>query len=318
MSEASSAFLDFATRTLSQQRRRRSASADIRGSMSYRTILMPVLGNETDDHLVRPVLDLAKVLGSRVNALYVTPDTVDVITQINRELPTRVIEDLIYAARNAAKLDLATAHAVLAAAARSAGLTVREMPGTAGDVSLEVGEGILTDVVTEEALFSDLVVFEHPAQCLNKEMRTALESVLLVSGRPLLLVPHHVQTIAGTKAVIGWDGSVAAAHAITAAIPLLKRAASIEIVTVTPTGLDIDQMNRLQSFLRLHGLNATESAIDPGSQQTGAALLNAARKAGAGLLVVGGYGHSRFREFVLGGVTRHIFANASIPVLMAH
>lgn len=286
--------------------------------MSYRTILMPILGNETDDHMVRAVLDLAKVLGSHVNALYVTPDTVDVIAQINRELPTRVIEDLIYAARHAAKLDLATAHAVLGTAAKSAGLAVQVTPGTSGAVALQVREGALTDVVTEEALLSDLVVFEHPAQCASKDMREALESVLLFSRRPLLLVPHHVHAIAGTKAAIGWDGSVAAAHAISAAIPLLKRAASIEILTVTSGGIDIESMKRLQNFLRLHGLNATERAIDPGPLQTGPALLDAAQKADAGLLVVGGYGHSRVREFVLGGVTRHIFANVSIPVLMAH
>ena len=286
--------------------------------MSYRTILMPILGNATDADVARPAFALAKRLGSHINALYVTPDAVDVIAQINRDLPTRVIDNLIYAARHAAKLDLETAQTALDAAAKSAGLVVHEGPGAAGDVSLQVRQGNLSDVVTEEALLSDLVVFEHPAQCLAKEMRAALESVLLVSGRPLLLVPHDARAIAGSKAAIGWDGSVAAARAISAAIPLLKRAASIDLLTVTSSGLDLDHMKRLRHFLSLNGLNAAEHAIDPGSRQTGAALLDAAQKADAGLLVVGGYGHSRFREFVLGGVTRHIFANAGIPVLMAH
>lgn len=285
--------------------------------MSYRTMLIPVLGNETDDQVVRPALHLAKQLGSHVNAVYVTPDTADLIVQINRELPTRVIDDLISAAKNAAKLDLATAYAVLGSAAASAGLTVQAAPGSTGEVSLLVREGALTDVITEEALFSDLVVFEHPAQSPSREMRLALESVLLTSGKPLLLVPHQIQTI-GAKVVIGWDGSVAAAHAVSASIPLLKRASSIEIVTVKASGIDVDHMKRVSNFLRSHGLSATERAIDPGARQTGAALLDAAREADAGLLVIGGYGHSRFREFVLGGVTRHIFANPSIPVLMAH
>ncbi len=286
--------------------------------MSYRTILMPMLGNDTDAHMVRPVLDLAKVFGSHVNALYVKPDTVDVVAQIDRKLPTRVIDDLIDAARHAARIDLASVRAVLGTAAKSAGLAFEETPLTAGEVSVQVRQGALTDVVSEEALLCDLTVFQHPAQCLSKEMRSALESVLLLSRRPLLLVPHHVLAIASTKAAIGWDGSVAASHAISAAIPLLKCAASIEILTVTSAGLDHNLMNRLQKFLRLHGLNASEHAINPGSEHTGAALLEAAQKAGAGVLVTGGYGHSRLREFAFGGVTRHIFASASIPVLMAH
>jgi nucleotide-binding universal stress UspA family protein len=286
--------------------------------MSYRTILMPILGDETDAYLVRPVLDLAKAFGSHVSALYVKPDPADVIAQINRELPARVIQDLIDAARDAVDIDLANARAVLEAAAKSAALPVEQTPAAVSGVSLQVREGELSDVVTDEALLCDLAVFEHPAQSFCTDMRSALEAVLLVSRRPLLLVPHHVHAIVGMKAAIGWDGSVAAAHAVSAAIPLLKRASSIEILTVTSGGLDIEQMDRLRNFLRLHGLNATEHAINPGAQQTGSALLDAAQRADAGLLVAGGYGHSRFREFALGGVTRHIFANVSIPVLMAH
>lgn len=292
--------------------------ARLRGHMSYRTILMPILGDETDAYLVRPVLDLAKAFGSHVSALYVKPDPADVIAQINRELPARVIQDLIDAASEAVDIDLANARAVLEAAAKSAALPVEQAPGAVSGVSLQVREGRLSDVVTDEALLCDLAVFEHPAQSFCTDMRSALEAVLLISRRPLLLVPHHVRAIVGMKAAIGWDGSVAAAHAVSAAVPLLKRALSIEILTVTSGGLDFDRMDRLRTFLRLHGLNAIEHTINSGSQQTGCALLDAAQRADVGLLIAGGYGHSRFREFVLGGVTRHLFANVSIPVLMAH
>jgi hypothetical protein len=181
--------------------------------MSYRNILMPILGDETDAYLVRPVLDLAKAFGSHVNALYVKPDPADVIAQINRELPSRVIDDLIDAARVAANVDITTAQAILGAAAKAAVLPVLPAPGLAGGVSLQVREGRLSEAITEEALLCDLAAFEHPAQSQSSDMRSALESVLLVSRRPVLLVPHHVRDIVGAKAAIGWDGSVAAAHA---------------------------------------------------------------------------------------------------------
>ena len=76
--------------------------------------------------------------------------------------------------------------------------------------------------------------------------------------------------------------------------------------------------NRLRDYLRLYGLSATEHGVNPGGQNTGAALLDAASRAQAGVLVLGGYGHSRIRELVMGGVTRHVLAEATLPIFMAH
>jgi nucleotide-binding universal stress UspA family protein len=145
-----------------------------------------------------------------------------------------------------------------------------------------------------------------------------LESALLNGRKPMLIVPHKSASIVGAKAVIGWDGGAAAAHAISAAIPLLARAQAIEILNVTSGPIDTVQMDRLRDYLRLHGLSAAEHGINPGSQGTATALIDGATRAGAGLLVIGGYGHSRLRELVLGGVTRHVFANVTMPILMAH
>jgi len=77
-------------------------------------------------------------------------------------------------------------------------------------------------------------------------------------------------------------------------------------------------MDRLREYLKLHGLRVVEHGINPGSQGVAAALVDGAQRAGVELLVIGGYGHSRLRELVLGGVTRHILGNVSMPILMAH
>ena len=171
----------------------------------------------------------------------------------------------------------------------------------------------------EEARLCDLSIFDSPAEAKDGDMRVALEAVLLSSRRPLLLVPPGTKHIVGAKVAVGWDGGAAAANAVLAAVPLLKRAEAIEVLHVV-AGVPANniQMERLCDYLRLQGQSAVPHAINPGSQETAAALMEAAQKSRAGLLVIGGYGHSRVRELVLGGVTRYVFANAAMPVFMAH
>jgi len=141
---------------------------------------------------------------------------------------------------------------------------------------------------------------------------------LLSSHRPLIVFPLGVADFLEKKVVVGWDGSRAASHAIFSALPLLHRAAAIEVVTVGSGPVEQALLERCGRYLRLHGLNSTQRLVQPGATGIGAALADAAREANARLLVVGGYGHSRLREMVVGGVTRHLLAHASIPVFMAH
>jgi nucleotide-binding universal stress UspA family protein len=184
--------------------------------------------------------------------------------------------------------------------------------------SFHVREGLAEEVIAEEARLSDLVVFDTPAEAKDVTLRVTLEAALLNGRKPLLLIPRNAGKIVGTKVAVGWDGGATAAHAISAAIPMLSRAAGIEIMNVTSGPIDTVQMDRLRDYLRLHGLTAVEHGINPGSQGTASTLIDAAQRAGAGLLVIGGYGHSRMRELVLGGVTRHVFANVTMPIFMAH
>jgi hypothetical protein len=134
----------------------------------------------------------------------------------------------------------------------------------------------------------------------------------------LLVLPQGSAEVVGKKVVIGWDGGRAASHAVFAALPLLCRASAVEILTIGSGTAERVLMDNLTRYLRMHGVQATQHAVNPGTMDFGYTLADAAKRAGAGLLVVGGYGHSRLREFVLGGVTRHLLANATLPIFMAH
>ncbi len=175
-----------------------------------------------------------------------------------------------------------------------------------------------------QARYADLTVIGQfdPSESVPGLMSNFPEHVILHSGRPVLVVPY-AGSFSGKfrKAVIAWDGGMAASRAISGALPLLAAADAVDILVFNPEqdgeahgeqpGAD------LALFLARHGVKATvhahRSDID-----TGNALLSAAADLGAELLVMGAYGHARFREVVLGGVTRTVLATMTVPVLMAH
>lgn len=288
--------------------------------MAYRRILVPLMGAARDASVLAAAFDVAKAFGSHVAGVFVRPDASEVLPYLGEGVSAGVIQEIMDASRDAANRAAASARASLDEAARKAGAATLDVAqaGEGVGASFHVRDGVSEEVIAQEARLSDLVVFDVPADSKDVAIRAMLESALLNGRKPMLIVPHKSASIVGAKAVIGWDGGAAAAHAISAAIPLLARAQAIEILNVTSGPIDIVQMDRLRDYLRLHGLSAAEHGINPGSQGTATALIDGATRAGAGLLVIGGYGHSRLRELVLGGVTRHVFANVTMPILMAH
>lgn len=286
--------------------------------MAYRKILVPLTGGDRDAHVLNAAFDVAKAFGSHVSGVYVRPDPSEVLPYLGEGISAGVIQEIMDASRDASNRAAAVARGTLDKLAKTSGASSQQPPASGLGASFHVREGLLEEVLAEESRLSDLVVFDMPAETKDPTMRAAMESALLNGRKPLLLVPHRTVKVVGAKVAIGWDGGAAAAHAIAGAIPMLSRAEAIEILNVTSGPIDTVQMDRLRDYLRLHGLSAVEHGINPGSQGTASTLLDAAQRSGAGLLVIGGYGHSRLRELVLGGVTRHVFANVTMPVFMAH
>lgn len=101
-------------------------------------------------------------------------------------------------------------------------------------------------------------------------------------------------------------------------MPFLIRAASVFIVTADTAVTSADEAARLADYLAWHGIQPTVDTIRPTKESVGSALAGRVTELGADLLVMGGYGHSRVREMILGGVTRHILSHPGLPVLMAH
>ena len=168
---------------------------------------------------------------------------------------------------------------------------------------------------------TDLVVIGQDDPDRPEPMREAMiETALFEGTAPLLIVPYISRgTIAFDRVMIGWDGSRTAARAVQAALPLLALAQKISVVMVDRAGSNPGQPGaELATWLARHGLDVELTQVEAPDISVADALLDHAADKSFDLLVMGGYGHSRVREFLLGGATRGILATMTIPVLMAH
>jgi nucleotide-binding universal stress UspA family protein len=159
----------------------------------------------------------------------------------------------------------------------------------------------------------------RPQEGASEEL--LIEGALFESGRPVVVVPH-VQTRGVTldRVLVCWDGSRPATRAIADALPFLRRAKAIDIVAVSGErgkGSELVGTNMARHLAR-HGLKVELKRLSAGNVDVPAAITAHAVETGATFMVMGGYGHSRLREFILGGVTRTVLTSSTIPVLMSH
>jgi len=175
-----------------------------------------------------------------------------------------------------------------------------------------------------QARYCDLVVLGQTDRddAAARALLDLPEYVVLNSERPVLIIPHAGRfESTGDKVLIAWDGSREATRAVTNAIPMLRRASNVVLALFNPE-IGVDAYGEqpgtdIALFLARHDIKVEimqqSAAIDAGN-----ALLSLAKNLGSDLIVMGGYGHSRFREILLGGVTRTVLEAMSVPVLMSH
>ena len=167
----------------------------------------------------------------------------------------------------------------------------------------------------------DLIVVGQPGRKDSLPDEVIDEGVLFESGRPVIFVPFIQK--GGMKLdriMVCWDGSRAATRAIADAIPLLKKAKQVEVVIISdkPNKRDEVPGADLGQHLARHGLKVDVKRITSPDIDVPSTILSYAADSSADMIVMGGYGHSRLREFVLGGATRGLLESMTVPVLMSH
>ncbi|HEX5363889.1 MAG TPA: universal stress protein [Gallionella sp.] len=188
----------------------------------------------------------------------------------------------------------------------------------------EIRDDPVISLFARQAFFADLLVLgQHdpsgkPSSGVPADFA---ESVLVASGKPALILPYAgmLPAVIGETAVIAWKPTREAALAVSAAMPLLQRARRVHVLAWRGEEMAVDsKLLSLDGYLKLHGVDAVWHSQGDEPPALGELLLSRACDLDADLLVMGCYGHSRAREWILGGTSRTVLRSMTLPVLMAH
>ena len=286
--------------------------------MAIRKLLLPLTGTTAGEAALTTALIAARIWSAHVTALHVRVDSRDVAPLAGEGLSGAMIEEMMTATE---RESTDRAHAVRAmfekfVAREGVEITDSRRAMTTPTASFAVVTGREEDLVAQQARLADLTIVPHPEAGEDVSSSDALHAVLFDSGRPVMIAPHNAPTSLGSRICIAWNGTAESAAAVLAAIPWMQRATAVRVLTSDEYHRRGPLAADLIDYLALHGISpdvATFKAID---REVGAGLLVAARDFNADLLAMGAYSHSRLRQLILGGVTRHVLEKATIPVMM--
>jgi nucleotide-binding universal stress UspA family protein len=163
----------------------------------------------------------------------------------------------------------------------------------------------------------DLIIVERPSKLASLAEAT-LEDALFESGRPVLMAPPVPLATIGDRVLVAWNGSTETARTVAFAMPFLKRAQSVQVVSVEGGMTPGPSSESLAATLSRHGISAIGRHVTARGRIPGEVYLDEARAIGADLMVKGAYTQSRLRQMIFGGATRHIIMEATMPVILAH
>ena len=282
-----------------------------------RVILVPLSGETHDRSALAAAYHIAQPFRAHITGLFVRPDPVDAIG-VFQGIPPKMVDRVTRAttaswneraalARQA--FDDARAAADAALADRPTGTDTvtacwREVTG-AEDLLL-AGHGRLADLIVFAALRAD-----------NPELKERFATALFHTSQPVLLVPEGGVQAGARTVAIAWNGTAEATRALCGALPLLLNSDRLHVLTAATPRTRVDTGAALAEYLGWQGLICEVHPMYP-DDEVGPALLARAAELGVDLLVMGGYGRSRMRERIFGGVTQYVLDHHDIPVLIAH
>jgi nucleotide-binding universal stress UspA family protein len=179
-------------------------------------------------------------------------------------------------------------------------------------------DGAPSQLLVDRARLADLIILTLPGAEAADSAQEIAADVLVHARTPVLAVPRSARGFDPLGvATIAWDGSLEASNALRMALPMLRRAAAVHVVTVTHGHRDFPAADAAV-YLARHAVSAELHERAAEGRSTAAALLDAAASLGAAYMVMGAWGHTRLREAMLGGATRDMLQTGNLPLLMAH
>jgi nucleotide-binding universal stress UspA family protein len=181
-----------------------------------------------------------------------------------------------------------------------------------------VDEPVLALTLGERGRIFDLIVVGRSDDALKVPDTPVMESALFDSGKPVLIAPQDAPKPIGNTVLIAWNGASESARAVTYALPFLHAAGEVLVLEVEGGSVVGPDAQNLRTYLTRHGISSQCKTVAQDGAEPGQVILDEAASFGADLIVKGAYTHSRLRQMIFGGATKHLLAASPIPLLMAH
>ncbi|MGE0716866.1 MAG: universal stress protein [Alphaproteobacteria bacterium] len=276
--------------------------------MTVKTILVHLCNDGEAELRLATAAALARRLGAHVTALYVTAPA---------HMPAAITGRGASAAYIAEAIQIARERADAMRELVEAGIGREGIP-----FELHVADEEPIEAIKAESRFADIVLLgQSPAQARDEVVALhPMEELPLMTACPCLVVPHGRPAPAtiGRRALVGWKNSHTTARAMHEAVPLLESAESVVLLTIGDSGKPDPSADAAAGFLSRHGIRVEVRNQKARENDAGPTLLAVAEATGADLLVMGAYGHTRWREMIFGGATEHVARHMTLPVLFAH
>lgn len=290
--------------------------------MSIRSILVPVDGDHDNRSIIENAFEFARAFDAHVDVLHVRPDPRDAVPLFGEGLSGDMVEEMIASADQSTTAKALSLRALFDELCQAQDIPKVEGPGGGEDgitATWREEIGREDDVVAWQGRLADVIVTARAGEDNSPMRALSLHAALFECGRPVLtlpVAPKVVQT--GRVVAIAWNGTAQAARAVHAAMPIITRAAEVNILTCESERTEPTAGDELAQYLAWWGVSPKVSSFPPGTDGVGRAMLSKTGDLNADLLVSGAYSHSRLMQTVMGGVTRDLMDHADIPVFFSH
>jgi len=294
--------------------------------MTYRTIFVAASGGSASQGALDLACRLARRFEGHVEGFHTRADPRDAVLAYGDGFGSPVVGDLMErtaqevaetAARAKQQFDKAIGEHGLPLKTEPPALKPGETVALEASASWREETGFAGELIPRRARLFDLVVLGRSDRVIDQPHTDVLEDTVMRCGRPVLLAPAEMPRELGQSIAIAWNAWAEAARAVAGALPFLRHAKSVRVLTIGAA--DTADGPALVKALAWRGIASTARHIAPvHGAGVGEQLLAGARDDSADLLVMGGYGKAPWREMLLGGATRQVVGTSLLPILIAH
>lgn len=287
--------------------------------MTIRTALVCVGSTEESHVLLNSAFHLARDIGAHLQVLHVRSDPRETIPLLGEGMSVGMIDDMTRIAEDECSKRAQQARAYYDSCQAEFSAPVTDSPLAEGfSVSWTESSGREDEVLAQYGRLADLIFVGRPNVDSEVGHTLMLNAALFESGRPALVVPPLGTQRMGQKIVVSWNGSAQSARAVSSALPILRKAEEVSIFTIESPQTTSHSSAGMAEYMAYHGIKCSVRTLTGSGTPVGEALLKEVEAIGADMIVMGAYTHSRMRQLILGGVTRCVLENSTVPLFMAH